>query len=58
MLDYATFLQKKSVTVPECGFESHEVNPKLFHWQAVKNCESVVTDGQMSMEEMLGESPC
>ena len=33
MLDYATFLQKKSVTVPECGFESHEVNPKLFHWQ-------------------------
>ena len=33
MLDYASFLQKKSVTVPECGFESHEVNPKLFHWQ-------------------------
>ena len=33
MLDYASFLQKKSVTAPECGFESHEVNPKLFHWQ-------------------------
>ena len=29
-----------------------------YYRQAVKNCESVVTDGQMSMEEMLGESPC
>lgn len=26
-----------------------------YYRQAVKNCESVVTDGQMSMEEMLGE---
>ena len=29
-----------------------------YYRQAVKNCESIVTDGQMSMEEMLGESSC
>lgn len=29
-----------------------------YYRQAVRNCESVVSDGQMSMEEMLGDASC
>ena len=32
-MTYEEFLQKKNVSVKPCGFESREVNPKLFDWQ-------------------------